>query len=543
MRRSYQGFGVLLLGLVGVSAVAQAQAPLPPDVGDILQERREAPEMPQARAPLEIQTPVLQPVEPGGPSVRLQAIELTGNSVFTAETLLSELGEIAGMEVDLAGLRALADQLMAFYQRQGYLFATVFLPAQTADEGRVRMDIIEGQFGVVEASGDDARLVAGTNQRLSVLTPGDVITSNALERTTLLLEDLPGLAIEPIIRPGEQFGTGDLQINVLLEQPYGFELGLDNHGNRYTGYHRARFDAQANSLIEFGDQLSLRTLYSEEDLLLGSLTYTRPLGRDGLRLTASHAYTSYELGRDFNELGLEGRAEITNLGLSYPLIRSEALNLTLASSLQYKDLEDRAPDRDDNKTSRSIPVSLSFDRRDRLGGGGLWFGSLSATPGEIRLSQAQRAEDVLGIHGSYTAFNLDLIRVQALPIDALSLYARYSSQWADSNLDSSESFSLAGPTGVRAYPVGEVSGDEGWLTQAELRYRYGMFAPYVFYDIGSVTSQPSTTLAGAGIGTRVSYQRLTLDAGAAWRTRGDRPADLNESDQRPRLWFSATLTF
>ena len=35
---------------------------------------------------------------------------------------------------------------------------------------------------------------------------------------------------------------------------------------------------------------------------------------------------------------------------------------------------------------------------------------------------------------------------------------------------SAERFSLGGPTGVRAYPVGEALGDTGYVFQAEYRY-------------------------------------------------------------------------
>jgi hypothetical protein len=45
-------------------------------------------------------------------------------------------------------------------------------------------------------------------------------------------------------------------------------------------------------------------------------------------------------------------------------------------------------------------------------------------------------------------------------------------QWADTNLTSSEKFSLGGNDAVRAYPTGEAPGDRGWLATAELRYAF-----------------------------------------------------------------------
>ena len=53
--------------------------------------------------------------------------------------------------------------------------------------------------------------------------------------------------------------------------------------------------------------------------------------------------------------------------------------------------------------------------------------------------------------GHFGKWNLDLTRLQHID-DRLALYLSYSRQWAEKNLDSSEKFSLGGPSGVRAIP-------------------------------------------------------------------------------------------
>ena len=536
---------------VSLAVSAPALAQTPPDIGDILQERQPAPELPREGAGIQIDRPVTESVAPGGPTVVVERITLTGNSVFDEATLLAELGDYQGQAYDLSELRGLADHLGAFYLSQGYPFARVFLPAQTAANGVIRMEVVEGRYGRVSARSDDERISSGANRLLGSLPSGNVIESTQLERTTLLLEDLPGVITRPIMRPGEQLGTGDLDIEVALDQRFGFEVGADNHGNRYTGYNRGRFNAQINSPFTFGDQLSFRSVYSDGDLWLGSLTYSAPVGVYGMRVNASYAHTSYELGRDFADFGFEGKARISSLGMSYPLVRTQRQNLTLSGTYQHKALTDERPDRE-RKTSRNIPLSLSFDRRDGFGGGGILFGSATLTAGDMSLDENLKALDNRGGDGRFTKFNLDIIRLQALPVDQLTLYARYSGQLADSNLDSSENFSLAGPSGVRAYPVGEVSGNEGSLLQLELRYRLGQFSPYAFYDYGKVRADAkrvagqdnaTTSLAGAGLGVRYNQAGFSLDASAAWRTQGSRPSDDNESDRKPRVWISASYAF
>ena len=107
---------------------------------------------------------------------------------------------------------------------------------------------------------------------------------------------------------------------------------------------------------------------------------------------------------------------------------------------------------------------------------------------------------------------------------------------------------LGGANGVRAYPSGEASGDEAWITQMELRYTSGAYAPYVFIDAGGirpiakpdnlVSPAPSRDLAGVGVGLR--YQRGTwnLNTTLAWRTLGGVSQSDTSGDPKPRVWVS-----
>ena len=69
-----------------------------------------------------------------------------------------------------------------------------------------------------------------------------------------------------------------------------------------------------------------------------------------------------------------------------------------------------------------------------------------------------------------------------------------SAQIANKNLDSSEKFTLGGIGGVRAYPSGEASGDEGRKVSFDLKYKPGgsfinLFEDMqlsLFYDYGNI---------------------------------------------------------
>jgi hemolysin activation/secretion protein len=240
--------------------------------------------------------------------------------------------------------------------------------------------------------------------------------------------------------------------------------------------------------------------------------------------------------------------------LSYPLIRSRQSNLSLAVTYQHKQLEDKqgTVGTKSNKTSDVLPLTLQFDHRDTFAGGGISYGSMVFTAGNLDLDNTQKTADTATAqtNGGFQKWNLDVARVQATPMPNLTLYGRVSAQWANKNLDSSEDFGLGGPSGVRAYPGGEGFGDEGWLAQIEARYQIGAFAPYAFIDAGRVTTNHTPwsaatnfrELGGNGVGVRYNDGTWNVDANLAWRNLGGNPTS-DTTDRAPRVWVTLGRRF
>lgn len=539
--------------LLTVPAFAQTA----PDAGQTLQQLITPQLAPRTGTSILIDTPQASPVLPGGVQVQLQTITITGNHVFGEAELLAVLGSFTLTSHDLAGLRALADRITTHYHAAGYPFAKAFLPPQKLQDGQLQIEVVEGRYGKVQATGAP-EVAAAAQDYLTPLQAGTVIEGSALERATLILDDLPGIKIVPVIRPGQEIGQGDLEVRVERSPAISSSFGFDNHGNRYTGEYRVSGNVQIDSPFLFGDQISARAIYSNENLWLGSIGYSLPLGTSGLRGIVGYSHTSYELGKEFVDLHATGTATVTSMGVSYPFIRSQASNLTVLTTYQHKKLKDRQDSAGSNnaKSSDSLPVSLQFDHRDQLLGNAITYGAMTWTPGTLKLGAILETTDRnsgSNTNGSFNKLNLDIARIQALP-GSFVLFGRMSTQWSDKNLDSSESFSLGGPGGVRAYPTGEANGDEGWLTQLELRYAMGAFSPFAFYDAGKVhvnakpgnitpkVTQNTRTIAGAGLGVRYQQGPIAVDATVAWRTHGGKPQS-DTSDRNPRAWVSASYRF
>jgi hemolysin activation/secretion protein len=477
----------LVLTTIAVSCVGVAQAqtpPVAPDAGRILQEQTR-PQLlpPKAAEAMKFDTPAMSEVLPGGASVMLKSISFSGNTRHSQDQLQAVVADALGKTLDLGGLKALANRISEHYRAQGYPFAKAFVAAQPMSEGALRIDVVEGQYGQVKAAfgtsaNPDSALQALAQRYVASLTPGTVIESAPLERMGLVLQDLPGFKVSPILRPGQEMGTGDLDFNIERTQRVNGDVGADNQGNRYTGRDRLKVNLDINSPFLLGDQITLRSLLSEQSMWMGTLGYSLPVGISGLRVNTSYAHTYYELGGSFASAGQTGTADVTSIGLTYPFLRSQQANVNLSAIWQDKQLNDKnaLAKTSLNKTSNTLPLTVSFDARDAWGGGGVTYGSFGWTLGNLNLDSALAASDAQAqTAGHFNKFNLDVARIQALPWGGgdFTLFGKLSAQHASKNLDSSEDFGLGGATGVRAYPSGEAFGDTGWLTQIELRYSAG----------------------------------------------------------------------
>ena len=542
------------LSLIVMPALAQQVPTVPvPNAGQLLQQDKTVQLPPKVSPSLQIAPITGATAAAGGGTVVLQKVEFSGNTLFSGEQLNAVLGNVEGQAYDLAGLQALTQEISAYHRAAGYPFVRVLIPEQQLANGVLNIVVIEGRYGKVIATGESG-FTEAAQDFLTPLTPGSVIESAQLERSTLILDDLPGIKTSSLLRPGQEVGTGDLVVDIVPTPALKGEVGLDNHNNRYTGEYRARASLQWDSPFMVGDQITGASSVTNESQWLGNLGYSLPLGSSGLRGYAGYAHTQYQLAKEFTNLDAIGSAQIASVGLSYPLIRSAQTNLAVAGNYQYKKLDDKqgATGFHSTKNSHVAPLTLQFDRRDNLGGGGITYGSVGYTLGDLDLDASAKLVDAMSANtqGSFNKLNLDAARIQATPLDNVTLFGRVSAQWADKNLDSSEDFGLGGPYGVRAYPVGEGFGDQGWFTQLETRYQLGSFVPYAFYDAGRVrinknpwtVGDNSRALGGYGVGARYNDQTITIDANLAWRAQGGQPTS-DTRDRNPQLWVTTGFKF
>jgi hemolysin activation/secretion protein len=311
--------------------------------------------------------------------------------------------------------------------------------------------------------------------------------------------------VDATLKPGETVGTSDLLVEAAAGQAITGNVMLDNYGNRYTGRARIGGSVNFNNPLHHGDYLSLSGLSSGSGMNYGRIAYDTLMNGQGTRLGGSYSALHYILGGPLASLNGHGTAQVESLWAKHPLRRSRDVNLYGQFQYDRMQLRDHI-DASAIRTDRSVAnwtASLAGDARDGFFSGAVNSGSLGWTAGQVGFddSAAQLADAAsASTRGGFSKWNASLARLQRLGPDSV-LYLSYSGQWANANLDASRKMVAGGPYTVRAYDMGAVSGDSGYVASAEFRHDLGsawqgQWQAVAFIDSAHVTVNKNVWVAG-----------------------------------------------
>lgn len=503
------------LGFAFSPQVAQAAAP---DAGSILQQIQ--PVTPPAPASsgtgLTIEREGAARLPTSAP-FEIKTFEISGNTVFDTPTLHALVADAEGKSLTLAELGELAGRITDYYRSHGYPLARAIIPAQTIQSGIVRIEVVEARYGEIRLenrSRVNDSLLAAT---LSSLQSGQDIAQTELDHALLLLSDIPGVVVGATLKPGEAVGTSDLLVNAAPGPAVSGYVIADNYGNRYTGRARIGGTVSINNPLHHGDVLSMSVFSSGSGMNYGRLAYESLVNGQGTRVGGSYSALHYVLGDSLASLDAHGTAQVESVWVKHPLVRSRDLNLY--GQVQYDRLRLRDHiDVSSIQTDRHLETwtaSLAGDVRDALVSPAVSTWNLQGTSGRVGFDDlgAQLADAAsAGTQRRFSKWNASVSRLQSVRPGS-ALYLAFSRQWANANLDSSQKMIVGGPYTVRAYDMGAVAGDTGYLGTAELRHDLGsawngQWQAVAFVDSAKVTVNKtawapgtnSATLSGAGVG-------------------------------------------
>jgi hemolysin activation/secretion protein len=438
------------------------------------------------------------------------SFDITGNTVYDTVTLQALVAPYLGKDLTLAELYKVAEVITRYYQDHGYGIARATLPEQTLDSGRVTLQVVEGRVGKLSVEGNTRTRTGSILGQAVAVKSGDVYTASAMDRASLLVNDLPALQAQAILSPGSDFGTADVDYKVTEDRLYSGQVSVDDYGRPDTGRMRLNGEVNLASPTGIGDHFTADVTHSEHDQLdFGGLTYSLPVGPAGGRLNASYNQSRYHVTGDFSALGLRGTSKNGNLAYQYPLIRSRESSFYWGFGFEHEA----------GTSSSSITTPVA----DSKGGGvidpvtGLKEFKTTTTQltdsnlnlGQLTAFYTHNYEDgsSYNLSGSFSSNgrhdhgNQSRAQRAKLELDggyqqpfaqSWTFIAKGASAWSPDPLSDTEKFSLGGPDNVRGYPSADVRGDAGFFGSLELQHSLAPGLPLAvggFFDAGRTWSR------------------------------------------------------
>ncbi len=508
---------------------------------------------------------------------KVTSFSFEGNKLVSSNELQAFLKEYLNREITLDELKLAVDSLSVLYKDKGYL-ATASLPKQDITEGNVKIIIIEAKFGGAQLKLDPStkyrihpeiiqKFIEHSNQK------GEALNLNALDRAVLIADELPGAAVTQSLQPGTKDGETDSLLNIDNEPSYLAMLSIDNYGSHSTGPVRYQANASFLSPLGLGDRIDLGLLHSN-GTDYGRLSFNRPIGYSGLRMGINASALKYDvIAGAALSLNPEGTAETLQIEGSYPVYRSRAFDLSLASSLERKHFRNKAQEAvESNYFVDVFNMGSSLNHKNTLFLAGETAASIDLDIGYADYgdspSSFQTSKIEQDTQGRFNRLRWSINNTQFFT-ETISSVLKFNGQLSDSNLDSSQKFYLGGASGVRAYPTSEGSGSEGYLFSAELHkeltasftatgfYDYGFARQYIDNTnnaTGAVNATGKNSFNMKGYGTSIEWTgfvgpyRSTFSAIWSRRIRNNPnpQADGTDSDgSHPGnfYWFKASMSF
>ena len=183
-------------------------------------------------------------------------MQVEGVKSIPFDEVAQRLTPLVGNDTTIGDLIEVADGVTRLDQERGYALSFAFIPAQSFDDGAVRVTVVEGYVSAVKVTGK-----AGPVEERIRSIAAHIVADRPLRRATFeryinVLGLLPGIKVAANVAPPQNTdGATTLELNV-QRKPFDFSAGVNFNQPGAQGL----LSAIENGLTSLGEQLSVSAL-------------------------------------------------------------------------------------------------------------------------------------------------------------------------------------------------------------------------------------------------------------------------------------------
>jgi hemolysin activation/secretion protein len=241
--------------------------------------------------------------------ITVVSFSITPSAVPHRNELVALLADDVGQELTFAELSKLTDRVTRYLRSRGYMVASAYLPAQKAQDGKVEIAVLIGNYDKIILNNNTGVADSVVKKHLASIKTGSIIRKEPLERAVWLLSDLSGVEAKVTLEPGGEVGTSNLIVHLVSRgKSISGSSSFDNYGNKFTGNNEGGMSLSLSNPFNRGDSFFVRSLLGS-DLASGIVSWEMPVAA-GHKLALSHSKMNYTLGGQFAALGSSGSANV-----------------------------------------------------------------------------------------------------------------------------------------------------------------------------------------------------------------------------------------
>lgn len=488
-----------------------------------------------------------------------KTFQVEGVKSIPFEEISRRFMPLVGKDITIGQLIEVANGVTKLYQSRGYALSFAFVPAQTFENGVVRVTVVEGYVSNVKITGKPGMMEGKIRAIAAHIMADRPLRRATFERYVNTFGLLPGVTVKANVPPPQNTDGATTLVLDVQHKTFNVSSGLNTSNPGVQGL----ITATENGLTSLGEQLSISALFPKgpNDITYLAFSGAVPVGSDGLtaRIDASH----YR-GNPTDNPGLPSYVQRTvvddkvGLSTSYPILLNNQRSL-LGTVSGY------ASHSEDNYQNQIGGQTLGLQSQVRVLQMQLDYTNVQPQQVQKLSVNVAKAFDILGASKSAETNVPGTIATNPASITFVRMGATYvqtnqwpfqlgttlqlTGQYSPDSLPTSEQIAFGAQHFAQGYQPGEVSGDSGWAASAEINRPFALglaylksVTPYLSVDTARVYLHSGTAtprrLASVSAGFRITDAKYySLDLSVA-KAIADAPIESPSRSPRINATFS-----